>query len=90
VICYRTHPATFFIGKSLVKLPYIGLANIVLGRKLYPELLQNDVTPSTITIELEEVSERYSDFKAALVGLSNTLRAAGITPSERVARSLLA
>jgi len=89
VICYRTHPATFFIGKRLVKLPYIGLANIVLGQKLYPELLQNDVIPSKVASELEGVFARYDEFKSALGGLADTLRASGVPPSERVAQSLL-
>jgi lipid-A-disaccharide synthase len=89
-ICYRTHPATFFIGKRVVRLPYIGLANIVLGHKLYPELLQNDVTPSAIAKELEEVMDRYSAFKSSLDGLANKLRVSGAGPSERVAQSLLA
>jgi lipid-A-disaccharide synthase len=89
-ICYRTHPATFFIGKRVVRLPYIGLATIVLGHKLYPELLQNDVTPSAIAKELEEVMDRYSAFKSSLDGLANKLRVSGAGPSERVAQSLLA
>jgi lipid-A-disaccharide synthase len=89
VICYRTHPATFFIGKRLVKLPYIGLANIVLCHKLYPELLQNEVNAETIVRELEGVQDRYAEFKSSLVGLADTLRASGIPPSERVAQSLL-
>lgn len=88
VICYRTHPLTFAIGKRLVKLAYIGLVNIVLGHKLYPELLQKDVTVDAIVSELEQVVARDAEFKQALVGLEQTLRGGG-HPSERVAEALL-
>jgi lipid-A-disaccharide synthase len=89
VICYRTHPLTFAIGKRLVKLPYIGLANIVLGQKLYPELLQNEVNETSIVAALEEVQQRSVSFRVALHGLEATLRLPGPTPSERVAQTLL-
>ena len=90
VICYKTHPLTFAIGKRLVKLKFIGLANIVLGRKLYPELLQGDVNPITICEELDGVMKNYDSFKQSLEGLSATLRQTGATPSRRVAEILLA
>ncbi len=90
VICYRTHPLTFFIGKKLVKLPYIGLANIVLGKKLYPELLQHDVSASAISRELETILTHRDEFKRALVGAADALRLPGVGPSQRVAEILLA
>jgi lipid-A-disaccharide synthase len=90
VICYRTHPLTFFIGKKLVKLPYIGLANIVLGKKLYPELLQQDVSASAISRELETIFAHRDEFKRALVGVADALRLPGAGPSQRVAEILLA
>ena len=89
VICYRTHPVTFFLGKRLVKLPYIGLANIVLGKKLYPELLQNDVTSERIVQELETVYSSREQFQNELHGISASLRSTGVAPSERVAERLL-
>jgi lipid-A-disaccharide synthase len=90
IICYRTHPLTFAIGKQLVKLPYIGLANIVLGQKLYPELLQREVTTTSITRELASVLSRKKEFKRSLIGLADSLRVAGSGPSRHVAETLLA
>ena len=48
VIVYRTSFITYFIGKALVKIPHIGLINIVAGSKVVPELLQNDLVPEKI------------------------------------------
>ncbi len=90
IICYKTHPLTFAIGKRLVKLKFIGLANIVLGRKLYPELLQTDVNPTTMCSELEGVLRGYDAFRQSLEGLAATLRQSGASPSRRVADILLA
>lgn len=41
VITYRANPITFFVGKRLVKIPYLSIANILLNRPLYAECLQN-------------------------------------------------
>jgi lipid-A-disaccharide synthase len=90
VICYRTHPLSYAIGKRVVKLPYIGLANIALGVKLYPELLQHEVTVSNITNELEFLLEKQDQFKRSLAGLADSLRGTGSGPSLRVAEAVLA
>ena len=51
VIIYRVATLTYLIGKVLVKIPNIGLPNIVAGRRILPELLQHDVTPALIADE---------------------------------------
>lgn len=40
VILYRVNWLTYFIGKHLVKIHSIGLANVVAGRRVVPEFLQ--------------------------------------------------
>ena len=52
VIVYKTSFLTYFIGKLLVKIPDIGLINIVAGNRIIPELLQQKVTPDTIAGEI--------------------------------------
>ncbi len=90
VICYRTHPLSFAIGKRVVKLPYIGLANIVLGKKLYPELLQSDVIVEKMMDELNRVDSSRMEFRKSLEGLADKLRGAPPGPSRHVAEILLA
>lgn len=48
VLVYKVNPVTFFIGKKLVKVNYLGLPNIIAGRQVVPELLQNDCNPTNI------------------------------------------
>jgi lipid-A-disaccharide synthase len=44
---------TYCIGKVLVRIPDIGLINIVGGSRIVPELKQNEVTPERIAGECE-------------------------------------
>ena len=48
VIVYRTSPITYHIGKALVRIPDIGLINIVASSRIVPELWQGDVNPENI------------------------------------------
>jgi lipid-A-disaccharide synthase len=45
VIAYRVSPLTAAIVRRLVRVPYVGLPNILNGDWLVPELLQDDATP---------------------------------------------
>jgi lipid-A-disaccharide synthase len=45
VIVYRVNPLSFSIAKRLVKIHSIGLANVVAGRRVVPELLQDELNP---------------------------------------------
>ena len=44
VIAYRTHPLTFVVARRAVRVPWIGLVNLVLGRPVVPEAVQGAVT----------------------------------------------
>lgn len=48
IIVYKASPITFFIAKLVVKIPNIGLPNIVAGKQILPELLQDDFTPEKV------------------------------------------
>jgi lipid-A-disaccharide synthase len=45
VIAYRVSPLSFWIAKMVVKVPYVGLVNLVAGEEVVPELIQDEVTP---------------------------------------------
>ena len=45
VIAYRVNRLTAWLAKRLLKVPHIGLINIVAGRRIVPELLQDAVSP---------------------------------------------
>jgi lipid-A-disaccharide synthase len=43
IIVYRLAYITWLLGRLLVKIPNVGLPNIVAGKRIVPELLQDDV-----------------------------------------------
>ena len=52
VIIYKMAPITYWIAKKLVKLPFIGLCNIVAEEQVALELIQDDVVDTTIANEI--------------------------------------
>jgi lipid-A-disaccharide synthase len=48
IIVYKVSPITYFIGKKLVKIKYLGLPNIIAGNEIVPELLQDRCNPLDI------------------------------------------
>lgn len=48
IIVYRTSAINAFIARRVINIPNIGLPNIVAGRQVLPELLQEDFTPERV------------------------------------------
>ena len=53
VLLYRVSPITYGIGKMVVNVSHVGLPNIVAGKEVIPELLQDSVTPQAIVSLVE-------------------------------------
>jgi lipid-A-disaccharide synthase len=51
IIVYRLSPLTFTVGKCLIRVPHVGMANLLAGERLFPELLQDDFTPERLARE---------------------------------------
>jgi lipid-A-disaccharide synthase len=47
-ILYRVSPLSWMIGKRLVRVPHIGMVNLLAGERLAPEFLQGDATHEKI------------------------------------------
>ncbi len=48
IVVYRLAAWTYLLGRMLVRLPYISLVNLVLGRPAVPELIQGEARPERI------------------------------------------
>jgi lipid-A-disaccharide synthase len=48
IVVYRASPVTFWIGRMLVDIPHIGLVNIVAGKQIVPELVQQHLTAGNV------------------------------------------
>ncbi|RRJ95473.1 lipid-A-disaccharide synthase [Opitutaceae bacterium TAV4] len=56
-IAYRANPLTYLLGRMLVKIPYLGIANLLLREPMYPEYLQGAASPEALAGELGECFE---------------------------------
>jgi lipid-A-disaccharide synthase len=52
VVAYRTHPITFAIARRVVRVDHVALANLVVGERVVPEILQSEATPRRLSEEL--------------------------------------
>jgi len=90
VIIYRMPKLSWWILKRMNYLPYVGLPNILAGKFLVPELLQDKATPQNLadtvmrilndTNYLEEIQQEFTDIHLSLK--QNT--------SEKAAKAILA
>lgn len=55
VVVYKTSLLSYLLGKSLIKIDSIALANIVSGRKVVRELIQNDASEEKIYKEIKRL-----------------------------------
>jgi lipid-A-disaccharide synthase len=51
-VVYRANPLTYLLGRWLVKVPYLGIANLLLKAPMYPEYIQGAATPAALAGEL--------------------------------------
>jgi lipid-A-disaccharide synthase len=56
-IVYRVHPVTYFYGRMVMKIPYIGIANLLLDRSFYPEFIQGAARPEVLVREMIDCIE---------------------------------
>ncbi|HEY1847346.1 MAG TPA: lipid-A-disaccharide synthase [Buttiauxella sp.] len=57
VVGYRMKPLTFWLAKRLVKTDYVSLPNLLAGRELVKELLQEECEPVALAAALEPLLE---------------------------------
>lgn len=92
VITYRLHPLSNLIARRLLRVPWVGLVNLVAGELLCPELLQGAATPRALADALapllDPADPRTLKQRAGLATVRQRLGAPGA--AERVATLVLA
>jgi lipid-A-disaccharide synthase len=53
VVVYRVSPLTYAIAKRVVKVPHVAMVNLIVGKRVVPELIQSDFTAEYIIREIE-------------------------------------
>jgi lipid-A-disaccharide synthase len=55
VVAYRTSEISYLLARLMVTIPHIGLVNVVAGREVAREFVQNDLSPAKVSVELERL-----------------------------------
>ncbi len=80
VVVYRVAPLTAFILRRMVHTPFFSMVNLVAGRRVVPELIQDDFTPAAVAAEVRRLLESPAareEMKAGLAGVRESLGSGG-------------
>jgi lipid-A-disaccharide synthase len=90
VIAYKLSPFTYRVAKAVVKVPHIGLVNLVAGETVVPELVQRHCTAVTLAAEAMKILDD-AEYRAEMIrGLEKVrLRLGSGGASDRTAKIAL-
>ncbi|HXD49371.1 MAG TPA: lipid-A-disaccharide synthase [Gemmatimonadaceae bacterium] len=80
VIAYRLNQLNYEIARRVVKIPNIGLVNVVAGYQLVPEFVQDALEPGALADALEPLLDAASADRAAMLDGLERVRASLGTP----------
>jgi lipid-A-disaccharide synthase len=99
VVVYRVSALTYALAKRMVKVPHVAMANLIAGKRVVPELIQQDFTAANIVQQLEpllpdgparqSMMRELAGVRAALAGGPGQGPGAGPAAVERVAAVIL-
>ena len=90
VIIYKVSPISFMMARALVRVPHIGLVNLVAGQQLVPEFVQKDAQAANISSAVADMLAdrvQLNYLKKQLFDLRDVMGGAGA--SDRVAQLAL-
>lgn len=76
IVGYRVSLATYLLGKLLIRVDRVALPNIIAGKEVVPELIQNDLRPDRMARELVSLlqdTESQMKQKAELLKITDLL-----------------
>ncbi|MCM3881950.1 MAG: lipid-A-disaccharide synthase [Vicinamibacterales bacterium] len=91
VVVYRLSPLTYALGRRFVHVDMFAMVNLIAGRRIVPELIQDDCTPERVSGEVLSLladPARFDETRAALAEVRGKLGPPGA--SARAAEAVLA
>ena len=86
IIIYKVSPLSYYLGRRLIRVKYIGLANLISEREIFPELIQTKAEPNLIAetaYHMLTATHGFENLKTELLGVRQKLGQPGA--SNRVA-----
>ncbi len=88
VIVYKLAPLSYRLGRRLIRVPYIGMANLLAGEGLFPELIQAEATPEGIAAQVQAWLTQPERLRAMRRGVERLLGELGGPGASRRAAAL--
>ncbi|MDD5229951.1 MAG: lipid-A-disaccharide synthase, partial [Candidatus Marinimicrobia bacterium] len=90
VVIYRVSPLTYWLGKRVIKVPFITMANLIAGKRGVLELIQKDASITNIVREVRRIltDREYAEEKRTF--LENVNRQLGKPGASRRAAQIIA
>jgi lipid-A-disaccharide synthase len=85
VVVYRVSPLTWIIGKFLVNVPFYSMVNLLAGKRVVPELIQQDFSAPKLASQLEYLLD-HSEARERMVGELRSVKAR-LGPGGAIARA---
>ena len=90
VVCYKLSYVSGFLAKRLNKSPFVSMANLILGREVVPELLQNNVTSKNILKAIDPLLKHTNKRRKMLDAFNEVRRGLGLPGVyERAANAIM-
>ncbi len=91
-VTYRVNPLTAAMARRMIRVPHVAMVNLLAGRAVVPELLQQDCTPeklrTTVRTLLTDAPAAAAQ-RAAFTDIMTSLRAPEGLPADAAARAVL-
>ena len=89
IICYKTNFLNYAILSRLVKTPFVGLPNLLLQAHVFPELIQNDLTPDSIVNSFLKISSDPTQYQMHLSNMNESMQGEGFEAAAEAINNLL-
>ena len=83
IICYKTSLINYLILKPLMQTNLIGLPNLILGKNVFPELLQHQCTPNEILDAFMSARENKDQLSVRVADVKDLIKGNGMTEGAR-------
>ncbi|MBC8323539.1 MAG: lipid-A-disaccharide synthase [Candidatus Marinimicrobia bacterium] len=90
VVSYKLSAGSWFLAKNLSKVPFAAMTNLIAGKQIVPEFLQNEMTRENLADAVRPLLNNSSERKNMLMGYEEVRRTLGMPGAyERAAEAIL-
>lgn len=92
IIAYKVPKLTEWIARHFIHIQFVNLTNILLGREIVPELLQESCNPANIMAYIEQFLNKQSLYSRQMEGFEKLRQKLGMgeqTPSDNACKAIM-